>query len=188
MRHAVAVTNGSNVRGDLDLHLRLLRRPEAIAGLVTVVLGTTALAATYLPWYHVSAEVQVLDISQPTAVAYLSGWQAHPWSWLVPMLAVVAITVGVTTAIDRPVTAFPDRVLLVVGALLAAAVTVAGLLFPPVDRFDIAGTRLRELADLAGRLPDDIALDFSVRPSAGLWLTLASAALLIVAAIAHRER
>lgn len=176
------------MRGDVDLHLRLLRRPEAVAGLVTAVLGSTALAATYLPWYHVSAEVQVLGISQLTAVAHLSGWQAHPWSWLVPMLAIAAVTVGLATAIDRPLTAAPDRVVLGIGVLLAGAVTLAGVLFPPVDRFDIAGTRLRELADLSGRLPDDIALSFSVRPSAGLWLTLASAALLIVAAIAHRER
>lgn len=176
------------MRGDVDLHLRLLRRPEAIAGLVTAVLGATALAATYLPWYHVSAEVQVLGTSQLTAVAHLSGWQAHPWSWFVPMLSIGAIAVGLATAIDRPVTAVPDRVVLAIGALLALVVTVAGLLFPPVDRFDIAGTRLRELADLSGRLPDDIALEFSVRPSAGLWLTLAAAALLIVAAIAHRDR
>lgn len=176
------------MRGDVDLHLRLLRRPEAVAGLVTAVLGSTALAATYLPWYHVSAEVRVLETSQWTAVAYLSGWQAHPWSWLVPMLAIAAIAVGLATAIDRPLTPAPDRVVLGIGVLLAGAVTLAGVLFPPVDRFDIAGTRLRELADLSGRLPDDIALDFSVSPSVGLWLTLASAALLIVAAIAHRER
>jgi hypothetical protein len=176
------------VRGDIDLHLRLLRRPEAVAGLVTVVLGATALAATYMPWYHVSARVQVLGMSQPAAVAHLSGWQAHPWSWLVPMLAVTAIGIGLTTAVDRPLTATPDRILLAIGALLAGAVAVAGVSFPPVERFDIAGTRLRELASLAGRLPDDIAMDFSVRPSVGLWLTLAAAALLIVAAVAHRER
>ena len=91
---------------------------------------------------------------------------------------------GVMLAIDRPA---PHRTLLVTGTGLALSVVAGGLLFPPVARFDVAGSRLRELAALSGRLPADVELAFDVRPSMGMWLTLAAGALVVAAAVLADE-
>lgn len=172
------------MRGDLSLHLGLLARPQGVVGLVGVVAGATAFAAAYLPWYDVAATVEVLGSSGMRAVASLAGWESHPWGWVVPALALAAMAFGIGIAIDRPP---PGNLLLWTGLGLAAAVAGGGLLFPPVDRFDVAGSRLRELAALADRLPRDVDLTFSVRPAVGLWLTLAAAALVVAAALAERD-
>lgn len=174
------------MRGDLGLHLRLLSRPEAVAGLVAAVSGVTALASAYLPWYQVAATLELLGASQGRPVATLAGWQAHPWGWVVPVLAVVAVVAGLAAAVDRPLPIGPD-VVLGAGIGLAASVVAGGLLFPQVARFDVAGSRLRELAALSGRLPADVDLSFAVRPAMGLWLTLAAAALLVASSFASRE-
>ena len=172
------------MRGDLALRFHLLVRPAGVVGLVGVVAGTTAFAAAYLPWYDVTATVDLLGTSHQRAVASLAGWQAHPWGWLVPVLGLVALAAGLMLAVDRPA---PPRTLLTSGCGLALTVVAGGLLFPPVARFDVAGSRLRELAALSGRLPADVHLAFDVRPSVGMWLTLAAGALVVVAAIVARE-
>ena len=172
------------MRGDLSLRMHLLVRPAGVVGLVGAVAGVVAFAAAYLPWYAVTATVDLLGTSQQQAVASLAGWQAHPWGWLVPALGLVVVAAGVLLAVDRPA---PPRTMLVGGCGLALTVVAGGVLFPPVDRFDVAGSRLRELAALSGRLPEDIVLTFDVRPAIGLWLTLAAGALVFVAALVSRE-
>lgn len=172
------------MRGDLALRLRLLVRPHGVVGLVAAVAGAIAFASAYLPWYDVTATVDMLGTSQRTAVASLPGWQAHPWGWLVPMLGIVVLVAGVLLAVDRPA---PPRTLLVSGCGLGLTVMAGGLLFPPVARFDVAESRLRELMELSGRLPEDIQLVFDVRPATGLWLTLAAGTLVVAAAIVARD-
>lgn len=172
------------MRGDLALRVRMLVRPSSVAGVAGVVGGATAFAAAYLPWYDVTATVDVLGTSQRRAVASLAGWQAHPWGWLVPVLGLVAVAGGVLLAIDRPA---PPRTLLLGGCGMALTVVVGALLLPPVARFDVAGSRLRELAALSGRLPPDVELAFAVRPATGMWLTLAAAAVVVLAALVARE-
>lgn len=172
------------MRGDLSLRMHLLLRPSGVVGLVAAVAGVVAFAGAYLPWYAVTATVDLLGTSQEQAVASLAGWQAHPWGWLVPAFGLVVVAGGVMLAIDHPA---PPRTLLVGGCGLGLTVLAGGLLFPPVARFDVAGSRLRELAALSGRLPADVELAFEVRPSAGMWLTLAAGALVVIAAVVSRE-
>lgn len=174
------------MRGDALLYLRLLRRARGLLGVVSAAAGVAALVSAYLPWYQVAATVDMLGGEQSRPVATLAGWQAHPWGWLVPALALVAVVVGVALALDRPVP-FTRDVELGAGLGLAAAVSAGGLLFPPVSRFDVAGSRLRELAGLADRLPQDVQLTFSVRAGVGLWVTLAAATLLVLVAFAARD-
>lgn len=174
------------MRGDALLYLRLLRRARGVLGVVSATAGVAALVAAYLPWYQVTATVDMLGGEQSRPVASLAGWQAHPWGWLVPALALVAVTIGILLALDRPVP-FTRDVELAAGLGLAATVTAGGLLFPPVSRFDVAGSRLRELAGLADRLPADVELAFSVRAGVGLWVTLAAATILVAVAFGARD-
>lgn len=174
------------MRGDVLLTLRLIRRRSGVVGAVAAVAGVAALIAAYLPWYEVAAEVEMLGASRARPVATLAGWQAHPWGWLVPALALIAVVVGVALATDRPLP-FTRDANLAAGLGLASAVAAGGLLFPPVSRFDVAGSRLRELGGLAERLPNDIALTFSVRPGVGLWVTLGAATVLVAVAFLVRE-
>lgn len=176
------------MRGDLGLHLRLLARPEAVGGLVAAIAGMIALGAYLLfPWYRVAATLDLLGATEARAVASLDGWQAHAWGWVIPVLALAAVVAGAAAAVDRPLSRGPD-VVLGAGLGLAATVVAGGLLFPPVSRFDVADSRLRELAELAGRLPSDVDLTFSVQPAVGLWLDLAAAALLVATAVVVRVR
>ena len=172
------------MRGDLSLRMHLLVRPAGVVGLVGAVAGLVAFAGAYLPWYAVTATVDLLGTSQQQAVASLAGWQAHPWGWLVPAFGLVTLAAGVMLAVDHPA---PPRTMLLGGCGLGLTVVAGGLLFPPVDRFDVAGSRLRELAALSGRLPEDVRLAFDVRPDIGMWLTLAAGALVVVAALVSRE-
>lgn len=173
------------MRGDLPLRLRLLVRPAGVAGLVGAIGGAAAVAGAYLPWYAVTARVGMLGTSQARAVAALPAWQAHPWGWLVAAFGGLALVAGLLLAIDRPL---PVRALLASGCGLGLTVAVGGLAFPPVARFDTAGSRLRELADLSGRLPADVELAFTVHPSTGMWLTLAAGLLIVLTAAVVRER
>lgn len=173
------------MRGDLALRLRLLARPAAVVGLVGAVAGSAAVAGAYMPWYAVTARVGMLDTSQEKAVASLAAWQAHPWGWLVAAFGLLALVAGLLLAIDRPL---PSRALLASGCGLGLTVAAGGLLFPPVDRFDVAGSRLRELVDLSGRLPADVEMAFTVRPSTGMWLTLAAGVVVVLSAAASPER
>lgn len=174
------------MRGDVLLNLRVLRRPRGLAGVIVAAAGAVAFAAAYLPWYQVVATVEMLGGERSRPVASLAGWQAHPWGWLVPALALLAMVVGVSLAVDRPVP-FTRDAELAAGLGLAAAVAAGGLSFPPVSRFDVAGSRLRELAGLSERLPRDVELTFSVRPGVGLWATLAAAAVLVTVAVVARD-
>jgi hypothetical protein len=172
------------VRGDLALHLRLLARPRGVIGLVGVVAGGSAFAAGYLPWYDVRATVDLLGRTGARSVASLAGWQAHPWGWAVPALALLVITTSVLVAIDRPP---PGNLLLWAGLGLAGTVVLGGLSFPPVARFDVAESSLRELVAVADRLPKDVGMTLEVRSAVGLWLTLAASALVIATGFASRE-
>ena len=157
----------------------------AAVGLLGAAAGAAAVAGAYLPWYVVTARVGMLGTAQETVVASLAGWQAHPWGWLVAALGAVALVAGLLLALDRPL---PWRVLLLSGCALGALVAVGGLRFPPVARFDVADSRLRELVELSGRLPADVQMAFEVHPSTGMWLTLAAAAAAVVAAVVSGER
>lgn len=173
------------MRGDASLRLRLLVRPAGVVGLVGAVAGAAAVAGAYLPWYAVTAHVGMLGRSQESAVAALPAWQAHPWGWLVAAFGVLAIVAGLLLAVDRPL---PVRALLASGCGLGLTVAAGGLAFPPVARFDMAGSRLRELAELSGRLPADVELAFTVHPSSGMWLTLAAGVLVVLSAVVTTDR
>lgn len=173
------------MRGDLALHLRQVLRPEGALGLVATVAGATAATAAYLPWYEVSADVAMLGANSSRAVAQLAGWQAHPWGWSVPAIALVMMGVGILLAIDRPVANTPDALLLG-GMGVALAVAVAGRWFPPVARFEVAGSSLRDMVDMAGRLPRDVELALSVQPGVGMWLALAASAVLLATGLTAR--
>lgn len=174
------------MRGDWSLRLRLLVRPAAVVGLVGAIAGAAAVAATYMPWYAVTARVGMLGTSQARAVAVLPVWQAHPWGWLVAAFGALAVVAGLLLAIDRPL---PHRLLLTSGCGLALSVAVGGLAFPPVSRFDVGESRLRELVDLSGRLPADVELAFTVHAATGMWLTLAAGVLVVLtSAAAASER
>ncbi len=173
------------MRGDVALAVRNVLRPEGMVGLVAAIAGGLATTAAYLPWYRVSASVEMLGNEATRTVSGLPGWQAHPWGWLVPAVAFGMMAVGLLLAVDRPAPATPD-LLLGGGMAIALLVAVAGRWFPPVSRFDTAGTRLREMLGLAGRLPDDVALTFAVHPGAGMWLALGAAGLLLLAGLTAR--
>jgi hypothetical protein len=174
------------LRGDASLQVRLLLRQTGIAGAGVALGGAGALVGAYRPWYAVTAELTMLGEDQTRAVAELAGWAAHPWGWLVPALGVLAVVLGIATAVDRP----PARtrlLLLATAGVLAAAGVAGALRRPEVNRFDIAGSRLRELVDLADRLPTGVALDFTVAVADGVWVTLAAAALVLAGTLAARE-
>ncbi|HEX9887831.1 MAG TPA: hypothetical protein VGA69_00010 [Nitriliruptorales bacterium] len=166
------------------MQLRLLLRPHGIVGGVGAVAGLSALAAAYLPWYAVQVQVQALGRAQTGTVASLPGWQSHPWGWLVPAVALVAVVIALSVAMDRSLPIAGD-LQLAGGVSLAVLAGLGALTFPPVARFDVAGSRLRELAGVT--LPSDVEMSFSVGPAIGLWITLASAALLVASGLASRE-
>lgn len=174
------------MRGDLALHLRLALRPRGLVGVVAVVAGASGIAAAFMPWYVVAAELDALGHTRSWPVAQLAGWSAHPWTWLVPVAALAAVAVGVGLAVDRPMPRSRNLHLLA-GLVTAGTVSAAGLLFPPVSQFDVEGSRLRELMRLAEGVPSDVNMAFSVQPGVGLWLTLGAAALLVATAFAARE-
>lgn len=169
----------------VPLRVRMLVRPVGAVGGFGVGAGIAAIVAAYLPWYEVVATVDLLGATRGRAVAGLAGWQAHPWGWLVPALAVVGATVCGAVAVDRPFRSTPK---LAAGTALGLLATVAASLvaFPPISRFDRTGTGLGELDRLADRLPEDVALSFAVRPGVGLWVTLVAALVLLAAAVAMR--
>lgn len=181
-------------RGDLLLDLRLLLRPQALLGGGVLLAGLAVLLAVYLPWYEVAMEVSYQPLhgpgaataaaSQRTAAATLDGWQAHPWSWLVPALAITVAAVGVLAAVDRPPPRHGDLAL-VAGLVLGAVAATGAVLTPSIDRF--RGGRAGELAELAGRLPDGVSLGLRVTTAEGLWVTLAAAVLLAAIGLATRR-
>ncbi len=174
------------MRGDATLQARLLLRATGMAGAAVTLGGIGALVGAYRPWYAVTAELRMLEADQTRSVAELAGWASHPWGWLVPALGVLAVALGVATAIDRP----PARtrpVLLGTAGLLGVMAVVGSVRRPEVNRFDIAGSRLRELVDLADRLPSGVELGFTVAVADGVWVTLASAVVVLIGALAARE-
>lgn len=176
------------MRGDALLQARLVTRPVGLAGLATVVAGGAALVAVHLPWYEVTAKVVLLGVPQSSSVATLPGWQAHPWNWVAPAVALGAMVAGAGLALDRPLRRTAALQLGAAGAL-GLVVGAALLLAPSTTRFDVAGSRLRELAGVADRLPDDVELAFTVRPATGLWLALGAAvALALLGLVTARLR
>lgn len=174
------------MRGDAALQARLLLRGTGLAGVTIAAGGVVSLVGAYRPWHAVTAELAMLGEDQSRPVAVLHGWEAHPWGWLVPALGVVAIVLGIALAVDRP--PLRARALLVATAVaLGLSVGLGALLPPDLNRFDIAGSRLRELSQLADRLPHAVELSFSVGTAAGLWLTLLAAALIAAGALGSRE-
>lgn len=173
------------MRLSVPLRVRMLVRPLGAVGGFGMGAGVATLVAAYLPWYEVVATVDVLGTARGRPVAGLAGWQAHPWGWLVPTLALVGAVVCGAVAIDRPLRATP---VMAAGAGLGllATVVVSLLVFPPVSRFDRAGSGLAELDQLAERLPQGVALTFSVRPGLGLWTALAASLVIVGAAVAFR--
>jgi len=174
------------MRGDLALDARLALRAEGLVGLLAAIGGGVAAMAAYLPWYEVTASVAALGRTESGPAATLAGWQAHPWGWVVPTAAGVAVVVGLSWAIDRPVPR-ADDVLLAAGVALSLAVAAAGLWFPPVSRFDVAGSRLRDMTELVDRLPSDVDMSFVVHPGAGLWASLGAALVVILAGVTVRS-
>lgn len=174
------------MRGDATLQARLLLRQTGIAGAGVTLGGFAAIIGAYRPWYAVTAELTMLDEDQTRSVAELAGWAAHPWGWLMPALGVLAIGLGVATAIDRP----PARtrpLLLGTAGVLGLGALVGSWQRPEVNRFDIAGSRLRELVDLADRLPTGVELDFDVAVAGGVWITLLAAGIVLAGALTARE-
>jgi hypothetical protein len=174
------------VRGDATLQARLLLRGTGVAGAGMAVGGGLAVVGAYRPWYAVTAELTMLGEDQTRAVAELAGWEAHPWGWVIPAVGLLAVALGVAVAIDRP--AARTRLVALVGCgLLAAAVAAGAMLRPGVDRFDIAGSRLRELVDLADRLPEGVELSFAVAVADGVWVTAGAASLVLLGTLGARE-
>lgn len=178
-------------RGDLLLELRLLLRPQALLGLAVALAGLAALVGAYMPWYEVAMEVsyrpwqeQGVAATQQAPAAWLSGWQAHAWGWLVPAVAVAVVVVGLLSAIDRPPPRH-DRIEIGAGLVLAVFGGLGVVLVPAVERF--GGERVAVLSDLARRLPDGLEMGLEVRPASGLWVTLAAAALLAGLGLATRR-
>jgi hypothetical protein len=174
------------LRGDAGLHARLLLRGTGLAGVTVAVGGGVALVGAYRPWHAVTVELAMLGDDQRRPIAELAGWEAHPWGWLVPALGIVAIVTGAALAIDRP--PMHARPLLLGSAAGLAASAGLGLVrSPEVNRFDVAGSRLRELSQLADRLPQSVELSFSVGTAPGLWLTLVAATLIAAGTLGARE-
>lgn len=173
------------MRLSVPLRVRMLVRPLGAVGGLGAGAGLAAVVAAYLPWYEVVATVDLLGTTRGRAVAGLAGWQAHPWGWLAPALALVGATVCAAVAVDRP---FRSTASIGAGAGIGLLATAAAglVVFPPISRFDRTGTGLGELDRLADRLPEDVALSFSVRPGLGIWMTLVAAIVLIAAAAAMR--
>ena len=174
------------MRGDAALQARLLLRGTGLAGATVALGGGLALVGAYQPWHAVTAELAMLTEDQSRPVAELAGWEAHPWGWLVPALGVVAIVLGAALVADRPPMRSRALLLSTAGALGASA-GLGALLPPEVNRFDVAGSRLRELSQLADRLPEGVELSFSVGIGNGLWITVGAAILILAGTVGARE-
>ncbi len=173
------------MRGDLALQSRIVLRPRGITGLVAAIAGATAVAAVYLPWYAVVAEVSMLGATRSRILATLPGWQAHPWAWVVAVIGIVCAGVGLAVAADRP----PPRaaLVLVVAAAALAVIALLSLMFVPPRARMAAGPELAELEWLSERVPEDVAIHLGVRPAGGLWVALAAAGLVAAAALLNRR-
>jgi hypothetical protein len=174
------------VRGDAALQARLVLRGSGLAGATVAAGGGLAFLGAYQPWHAVTAELAMLNEEQSRPVAELAGWEAHPWGWLVPALGLVAMVLGAAIVADRPPMRGRLWLLGTAGGLLGSA--VLGALRPPeVNRFDVAGSRLRELSQLSDRLPEGVELSFSVGIGIGLWLTVAASVLIVAGTVGARE-
>lgn len=173
------------MRGDLALQLRVALRPRGILGIAGAVAGVVGVVAVYLPWYELDAQVTLLGQTRGRSIATLAGWQAQPWIWVAATMSMLAAGVGVAVALDRPPPTL-RRILFALGLALGALAGLSVLLVPPSSRF-LADPRFDQLEAVAGRLPEDVALDLTVQPASGLWITLTVAILLLLAAFAIRE-
>lgn len=173
------------MRGDLALQLRVALRTRGVLGILTVIAAAATFAAVYLPWYEVQVRVEALGYAESGAVTAIPGWQAQPWIWSVAGLAAGAAVLGVALAIDRP-PSWTREGLLVVAVGIALVAGASAVLRPPDSRF-LADERLRRLQAATAELPEDVQVDLGVMPAPGLWVSLASSALLLVSAFSLRE-
>ncbi len=173
------------MRGDLALEMRLVLRREGAIGLAGAVAGAAGVVASYLPWYTVHATVSMLDETRTSAVASLPGWQAQPWIWTGTALAALAVALGVAIALDRPPRWWREG-LLTAAIALASVAGISALVAPPWDRF-MADAELQRLQSIAERVPRDVEVAFSVTPATGVWVALATAAVLLATALAARK-
>ncbi len=172
------------MRGDLALELRLALRREGAVGLAGAVAGTVGVLAAYLPWYEVHARVSILGHTRTTAVTSLAGWQAQPWIWVGTALAATALFIGLSLTLDRPPHWWREGLLATAIGLAIVAGTSA-LFTPPRHQF-LADGELPRLQRMAERVPNDVEVSFNVVPATGLWLTLGTAALLVLVTLAAR--
>lgn len=173
------------MRGDLALQARLSLRPRGVLGLVVVVAGLTGIAAVYLPWFRIRFDVAMLGDRKVGTIASLAGWEAQPWVWAIAALNVAVVALGIAAAIDRRASR-TDLWLVAVAFVQAALTGLSALLPPPATRL-LGEEHLTRLQSLPAVVPDDVAVRFSVDATVGLWVSLASAALLLAAALALRE-
>lgn len=173
------------MRGDLGLQLRLTLRTRGVLGVVIVVAACATATAVYLPWYEVVVHVEALGYADAGAVTSVPGWHAQPWIWLVAAFAGLGGVLGILLVVDRP-PSWTREGLLAVAIGIALVTGLSALAHPPDERF-LADERLRRLQAATAELPDDVAVDLSVRPAIGTWVSLASSALLLTTAFAMRE-
>lgn len=173
------------MRGDLALEARLALRPRGVLGIAAALAGLAGLVAVYLPWFRIRFDVEMLGAHRVGSIARIAGWEAQPWVWVVGALGVVAAVIGFATALDRrPPGA---GVLLVLIAVFQALLTgLTALLAPPAERL-LSEEQIQRLTNLPGIVPDDVGVRFSVDTTTGIWVALAAAILLLLAAVALRE-
>jgi hypothetical protein len=172
------------VRGDLALQARVVLRPDGRVGLVSAVAALTAVAALYLPWYAVRAEVTMLGATRTRTLATMPGWQGQPWIWLIGTLALAAATVGLAVAIDRS-PRHPRRLVCGCAAGCGTLAAASAVLLPARERFADVG--MHELQELAARVPEDVQLTLGVGRDVGIWVAVGAALLLFATGLAMRD-
>lgn len=173
------------MRGDALLTARLVLRRDGLAGVVIAVGGTLAVVAATRPWYQAMAEVAMLGTQQARAVGVVHGLPSTVPGWVALVLGVVAVTLGVACALDRP--PGKARPVLVAVALGLVAAALYGWLGPAPELAAVAGREGRELLGLAERLPLGVGLELDVRAGVGPWLTMIAAILVAGGMFGARE-
>lgn len=166
------------MRTSLGDHLRVLRRPAALAALAAAAGGVVAALAPRMALWRLTARVQALDTVGEQPVAVLGGSAASPLTWGVAAVGAAVVVLAVLVAADRP-PPHPEVLLVGAGVLMVAAVGVLLVTRPSTDAF--AGRPgAAELIDGEVPLPTGVGIELGVEPAMGMWV-LAAAGLLVVA-------